>query len=221
MRMTTILLADDHAILRQGLRALLESEPDFQVVGEAVDGLEAIQLTESLYPDVVVLDLMMPPGLSGLDVTQQVSQRSPTTHVVILSMYANPAYILEALHKGASAYVLKKSTADELVQAVRAVMAGQRYLSPPLSEVAIDLYLRKADASRSDLYDLLTMRQREVLRLIVDGYTSTEIAAQLVLSPRTVEKHRAEVMRKLGTRTQAELIRYALQRGLYPPEEEH
>jgi DNA-binding NarL/FixJ family response regulator len=220
MRMTTILLADDHHVVRQGLRALLEAEPDFHVVGEAADGREAVQLVMRLKPDVIVLDLMMP-SLSGLEVTRHrhVSQYAPKTHVVILSMYANTAYVLEALKNGAAAYVLKKSTADELVRAVREVTTGHRYLSPPLSEVAIEMYLRKADESKTDPYDLLTTRQREVLYLIVEGYTNAEIAAQLVLSPRTVEKHRAEMMRKLGTRTQADLIRYALQRGIVPPQD--
>jgi len=128
--MTTIVLADDHHVMRQGLRALLEAEPDFYIVGEASDGREAAQLVERLQPDVLVLDLMMP-GLSGLEVTRQVRQRSPQTRVVILSMYANKAYVLEALRNGAAGYVLKKSTADELVRAMREVTTGRRYLSPP------------------------------------------------------------------------------------------
>jgi len=217
--MTTIFLADDHHVVRQGLRALLEAEPDFRIVGEAGGGREAVQLVERLRPEVLVLDLMMP-GLSGLEVTRQVRRRSPQTRIIILSMYANIGYVLETLKNGAVAYVLKKSTADELVRAVRQVTTGRRYLSPPLSEQDLETYLKKAEASRTDPYELLTTRQREVLHLIVEGYTNAEIAARLVISPRTVEFHRAELMRKLGARTQADLIRLALQRGILPPEDE-
>ena len=217
--MTTIVLADDHPVVRQGLRALLEAEPDFYIVGEASDGREAAQLVERLPPDVLVLDLMMP-GLSGLEVTRQIRQRSPQTRIVILSMYANKAYVLEALRNGAAGYVLKKSTAAELVRAVREVTTGRRYLSPPLSEEDIETYLKKAEASKTDPYELLTTRQREVLHLIVEGHTNAEIAARLVISPRTVEFHRANLMRKLGLRNQADLIRYALQRSILPPQDE-
>jgi DNA-binding NarL/FixJ family response regulator len=146
--MTTLVLADDHHVVRQGLRALLEAEPDFRIVGEAADGLEAVQLVERLQPDVLVLDLMLP-GLSGLEVTRQVSRRSPQTRIVILSLYANQAYVLEALRSGAAAYVLKKSTANQLFRAVREVATGRRYLSPPLSEEDIETYLKKAEGGGS------------------------------------------------------------------------
>jgi two-component system, NarL family, response regulator NreC len=211
--MITILLADDHSIVRQGLRALLEVEPDFCIVGEAADGLEVTQLIEYLRPDVLVLDLMMP-GLDGLEVTRRVNQHSPQTRVIILSMYGNEAYVVEGLRNGAAGYVLKKSTADELVRAVRAVVAGQRYLSPPLSEQTIEAYMQKADESTQNLYDLLTAREREVLYLVAEGHTNAEIAARLFISPRTVEMHRANLMRKLDLRSQADLIRYALRRGI-------
>jgi two-component system, NarL family, response regulator NreC len=217
--MTTIVLADDHSIMRQGLRVLLEAEPDFRIVGEAADGREAAPLVERLQPDVLVLDLMMP-GLSGLEVTRQIRQRSPQTRIIILSMHANQGYVLQALRNGAAGYVLKKSTAAELVQAVRQVTTGRRYLSPPLSEEAIETLIKKADESSQDPYELLTTREREVLQLIVEGHTNAEIAARLVISPRTVEFHRAKLMRKLGTRTQADLIRYALRRDILPPEDE-
>jgi two-component system, NarL family, response regulator NreC len=217
--MTTIVLADDHHVVRQGLRALLEAEPDFHIVGEAADGREVAQLVERLQPEVLVLDLMMP-GLSGLEVTRQVRQRSPQTRVVILSMYADEAYVLEALRNGAAGYVLKKSTADELVRAMREVTTGRRYLSPPLSEKDIETLMKEADESKQDPYELLTSREREVLHLIAEGHTNAEVAAMLVISPRTVEFHRANLMRKLGMRTQADLIRYALQRRILPPEDE-
>jgi two-component system response regulator NreC len=210
---TTIVLADDHHIVRQGLRRLLEDEPDFQVVGDTGDGLEALQLVERLQPDVLVVDLVMP-GLSGLEVTRQVNQRSPRTRVVILSMYANEAYVLEALKNGASGYVLKESSGVDLVRAVREALAGRRYLSPPLSEHAIEAYLEKVDTGPLDPYETLTAREREVLHLAAEGHTNNQIAERLSISPRTVETHRANLMRKLGLNNHAELIRYALGRGI-------
>jgi DNA-binding NarL/FixJ family response regulator len=217
MSMTTIVLADDHHVVRQGLRSLLEAEPDFSVVGETGDGLEATQLVERLQPDVLVLDLMMP-SLNGLEVTRQVSQRSPQTHVVILSMHANEAHVLEALRAGAAAYVLKESTSAELVRAVHEAIAGRRYLSPPLSERAIEVYMQKAEPAALDPYETLTAREREVLHLVAEGHTNAEIADRLFISRRTVETHRANLMRKLSLRTQTDLISYALRRGILPME---
>jgi two-component system response regulator NreC len=218
MSITTIVLADDHHIVRQGLRALLEAEPDFAVAGEAADGLAVADLVERLKPDVLVLDLMMP-GLNGLDVVRQVKRRSPQTRVIILSMHANEAYVLEALRNGVAGYVLKDSTASDLAQAVREAAAGRRYLSPPLSERAIEAYAHKADAAPLDLYETLSGREREVLHLAAEGCNNTEIAARLCISARTVETHRANAMRKLGLRNQTDLIRYALRRGILPMEE--
>jgi len=215
--MTTIALADDHQVVRNGLRVLLEAEPDFSVVGEAGDGLEAVRLVERLQPDALVLDLMMP-GLNGLEVARQVSQRSPQTRVVILSMYDNEAYVLEALRAGAAAYVPKESTSAELVRAIREAVAGRRYLSPPLSERAIEIYIQRAESAALDPYETLTAREREVLHLVAEGHTNAEIAARLFVSPRTVETHRANLMRKLGLHTQTDLIRYALRRGILPME---
>jgi two-component system response regulator NreC len=217
MSMTTIALADDHHVVRQGLQSLLEAEPDFSVVGETGNGIEAVQLVERLQPDVLVLDLMMP-GLNGLEVTRQVSQRSPQTHVVILSMYANEAHVIEALRAGAAAYVLKESSSAELVHAVREAVAGRHYLSPPLSERAIEAYMQKAESSALDPYETLTAREREVLHLVAEGHTNAEIADRLFISRRTVETHRANLMRKLGLRTQTDLISYALRRGILPME---
>ena len=216
--MTTILLADDHRIVRQGLRALLEAEPDFSLVGETGDGLEAIQLAERLQPDVIVLDLMMP-CINGLEATRQISDNCPQTRVIILSMHADEAYVLEALRNGASGYVLKDSSADDLVRAVREVEAGRRYLSPPLSERAIEAYTRKAQETSLDPYEKLTNREREVLYLAAEGHSSTEIAERLSISSRTVETHRANMMRKLDLHSQTGLIRYALKRGIIPMEE--
>lgn len=211
--MTTIVLADDHHVVRQGLRALLEAEPAFRVIGEAGDGLEAVRQVEHLRPDVLVLDLMMP-GLSGLEVTRQVRKRSPRTCVVVLSMHANEAYVLEALRAGAAAYVLKESTSVELVRAIHEAASGRDYLSPPLSQRAIEAYIRKAKEAIQDPYEGLTTREREVLHLAAEGLTNAEIATRLSLSPRTIEDYRANLMHKLSLRTQTDLIRYALQRGI-------
>jgi len=214
---TTIVLADDHPIVRQGLRSVLEAEPDLQVIGEAGDGLETMPLVERLRPQVLVLDLLMP-GLSGLEIARQVRQRVPETRVIVLSMHANEAYVLEALRHGAAAYVLKDVSSAELVQAVRAVAAGRRYLSRPLSERALEAYAQRAEATTLDLYEMLTTREREVLHLAAEGCSDTDIATRLSISPRTAETHRSNLMRKLGLQSQTELIRYALRRGIIPME---
>lgn len=214
--MTTIVLADDHQVVRLGMRALLDDVPDFSVVGEAADGVEADRIAERLRPDVLIVDLMMP-GINGLEVTRHVSQRVPDTRVIILSMHANESYVLEALRNGASAYVLKESSADDIVHAVREVTAGRRYLSPPLSERAIEIYIRQSNEEVTlDPYEKLTNREREVLYLAAQGNHATEIADHLSISPRTAEVHRSNMMRKLGLHTRTDLIRYALARGIIP-----
>ena len=216
--MTTIVLADDHHIVRQGLRALLEVETDLQVIGEAGDGLEAVRNVETLNPSVLVLDLMMP-GLNGLDVLKQIKRRAPQTHIVILSMYANEAYVVEAFSNGASGYVLKDSSSADLVQAVREAAAGRNYLSPPLSDRAIEAYQEKAKDATLDRYETLTSREREVLHLAAEGRTNHEIATRLGISSRTAETHRSNLMHKLDLHTQADLIRFALRRGIIAIEE--
>jgi two-component system, NarL family, response regulator NreC len=210
----TLVLADDHHIVRRGLRVLLEAEPEFNVVGEAGDGLEAVQITADLTPDVLVLDLMMP-GLNGLEVIRQVSQRAPRTKVLILSMHANEAYVLEALNNGASGYILKDISTEDLIRAVRSVSKGERYLGSPISERAIDAYIEKARSSANvDPYQTLTERERQVLHLAAEGSSNPEIATRLSISPRTVETHRANLMQKLGLRSQTDLIRFALRQGI-------
>ncbi len=211
----SILLADDHHVVRQGLRSLLEAQPDLRVVGEVADGLEAVQLAELVQPDVLVVDVTMP-GMSGIQVTRQVRRRSPRTRVVVLSMHSDAAHVLAALRAGALAYVPKESTADELVDAVRAAASDRLYLSPLLPERAIAGYRHRAEPAGWDGHETLTTREREVLRLAVHGLSSAEIADRLSISPRTVETHRAHLMQKLGLRTQTDLIRYALKRGIVP-----
>ena len=210
---TTVMLADDHQIVRQGLRAILNAVPEFQLVGEASDGLEAVRLAERLRPDVLILDLSMP-GLDGLEVARQVTKRPPRPRVVVLSMYSDEAYVLKALQAGATAYVLKDAGADQLVQGIRAAARGQRYFSPPLTAESVEAYLRRTENLVEDPKDALTSREREVLHLTVEGHSGADIAERLFISPRTVETHRANLMRKLGVRNQKELVRYAVERGL-------
>jgi two-component system, NarL family, response regulator NreC len=210
-----IVLADDHPVVRRGLRSLLEAEAGFAIVGEAGDGLEAVRLVERLQPAVVVLDLMMP-GLSGLEALRIIRQRSPRTRVVVLSMHSSNAFIAEALKNGAIGYVLKGSSEEDLVRAVREAAAGRRFLSPPVTDIAIDAYIEQARAGPFDPHETLTAREREVLQLAAEGQTNPEIAARLHISQRTVENHRANLMRKLGLQNQSELVRHAVRHGLIP-----
>lgn len=218
MNTTTIVLVEDHQVVLEGLRALLEAEPGFSIIGETDNGVEAVQLAERLQPDVMIVDLMLP-GLNGLEITRLVSQRSPHSRIIILSMYDHESFVVEALKSGAAGYVLKRDGIAHLVQAVHEVGAGRRYLSPSLSERALEayiLYVEQVKNSGQKPYETLTPREREVLHLAAQGYTNAQIGAQLVISPRTVEVHRANMMRKLGLRTQADLIRFAIQQGILP-----
>jgi DNA-binding NarL/FixJ family response regulator len=214
----SILLADDHPVVRRGLRALLEAEPDFAVVGEAGDGLEAVWLAERLQPDVLLLDLAMP-GLSGLEALRVIRQRSPRTRVLVLSMHGSCSFVAEALKNGVTGYVLKGSPEADLLRAVRDVVAGKRFLSAPLTERVLDAYIERARGSELDPHETLTPREREVLHLAAEGKTNNDIAARLHISPRTVETHRAHMMQKLNLQNPSELVRYAVRRGLIPLEE--
>jgi two-component system, NarL family, response regulator NreC len=215
MTPATIVLADDHGVVRQGLRALLEKEPGFSVVGEAPDGLHAADLVERLKPDLLVLDLVLP-GLGGLDVAREVVRRSPRTRIVILSMHASEAFVVQAFRNGAAAYVLKDSSAADLVRAIREVLAGRRYLSPPLSDKAIEEYVARAREGQVDVYERLTTRERQVLHLAAEGLSNPAVGERLGISPRTVQTHRSHVMEKLGLRTRRDLIVYAVSHGLLP-----
>ena len=208
-----VLLADDHPIVRQGLRNLLASEPDFKVIGEASDGLKAIELVNELRPDVLVVDLMMP-ALNGLEVIRRAKHDLPDLRIIVLSMQNADAYIVDSFKLGASGYVLKDTGPAELIQAIRDVVAGQRYLSPGISERLTNAYVQPSSETINDPYGRLSNREREVLQLTAEGYTSTEIAARLFISARTAELHRANVMSKLGMHSQNDLIRYALKRGI-------
>lgn len=214
---TTVIMADDHDVVRRGLQALLDTEPEFSVIGEARTGQEAVELVEHLQPDILIIDIIMP-ALNGLEVARRTAHLSPKTRVIVLSMYENEAYVVEALRAGAMAYLLKGSTADDLVHAIREVSVGHYYLSHPLSKRVIDIYTEKTVSGEVNPYDMLTDREREVLHLTAEGYNTTRIASHLSISRRTVETHRASFMRKLGLKTQTDLIRYAIRRGILPPE---
>lgn len=213
--MTTIVLAEDHEIVREGFRHILNNEADFEVVGETGNGLEALTLVETLRPDVLVVDLLMP-GLNGLDVIRRVKQRWSDTRIVVLSMHDNEAYVVEALRNGAQGYILKGAVASELKKAVREVCAGRRYLSTPFTDDDLTAYIQAAreEPSAADPYESLTAREREVFQLTAEGLTSRDVGDRLSISPRTVEKHRDNLMSKLNVHSQAEIIRYAMKRGL-------
>lgn len=211
--MTTIVLADDHPIVRQGLNALLSAESDLSIVGEAARGDEALDLVQRLHPGVLVIDLKMP-GLDALEVIRQVTHRSRFTRTLVLSMHASTAYVTEALKSGATGYVLKDLDIHSLVHAVREVAAGRRYLSPSISALLADAYVEHSGDRSLDPYETLTARERQILRLTAEGATTADIAASLGISPRTVETHRTHLMRKLGLKTQGDLVRYSLQRGI-------
>ena len=211
--MIRIVIADDHEVVRHGAQALLSSEPDLKVVGQAADGLEAVRVAEQLRPDVLILDISMP-GLSGIDVITQVHASSPRTAIVVFSMYTGQSYVAQAFRNGAAGYVSKNSDAEELVRAVRAVLRGERYLGHHLSVRAVDMYLEMLNATADDPWETLTTREREVFSLAAEGLSNAQIGARLFISPRTVETHRSSVMRKLGLRGQTELVLFAIRRGL-------
>ncbi len=211
--MISIILVDDHQIVRQGIRALLDREVDIKVICEGSEGSEALRLVQQHNPDVLVVDLLMP-GMSGLEVTRQVRQTHPDTRVVVLSMNSNPPYVLEAFRNGADGYVLKTSGADELVRAIRAVMSGGSYISPQLSEVSISRYIEGAREAALDPLETLTRREREVFTLAAHGLSNSKISARLFISVTTVSTHRANLMRKLGLHNQTELVRLAIKHGI-------
>jgi DNA-binding NarL/FixJ family response regulator len=211
----SIVIADDHHIVRRGLRALLQAERDIEVVGEAANGLEAVAAVDRLKPRVLLLDLMMP-GIGGLEVARQVRRRSPDTRVVILSMYASEGYLLEALKNGVSAYVLKGADTADLLTAVREAAAGRRHLSAIQSERAV-ARIEKGGATM-DPYDTLTTREREILHLVAEGGTNAQVGERLGISPRTADTHRTNLMRKLDLHSHAQVVRYAMQRGIISAE---
>ena len=209
-----IVIAEDHTILREGLRALLSSNPDFEVTGEAGDGREAVRLVEQLKPDIVLMDLSMP-RMNGMEAIQEVKKISPETKVMALTVHRTEEYILTVLQGGADGYVLKDANADELEMAIKSVLGGNCYLSPGVSEKVIEGYLEgKKTIKTNSSWATLTRREREILKLIAEGYKNKEISEQLFISVKTVEKHRANLMRKLNLHSASALTAYALERGI-------
>lgn len=218
-----VLLADDHVLMRTGMRSWLQSLAEVEVVGEASDGREALRLIAKVQPDVVLMDIGMP-GLNGLEATLQVTKEFPRVHVLILSMHANEEYVVQALRAGASGYMLKDAEPEELELALKAVSRGKTYLSPAVSQTVIGDYLRRIRAPEgntgppADVPSLLTVRQREILQLVAEGHTMKEIAALLHRSEKTVESHRSRLMQQLDIHDIAGLVRYAIRTGLVMPE---
>lgn len=210
----TIVLADDHAVVRDGLRLLLNTQPDLKVVGTAANGREAVQLVEQWSPAVALLDIAMP-EVNGLEAARQIQRARPNTRVIILSMHRTPEHIAQALEAGVLGYVLKESASEDVLAAVRAVCAGKRYLSASVTEAALDYYVqqRQSGAGLSPL-ERLNERERAVLRLLADGLTSGEIADRLALSPKTVDTYRSQIMHKLDIHHLPGLVKFAIQHGL-------
>ena len=211
----TVLLVDDHSVVRDGLRFLLEAEGDIRVVGGASNGREAVQSARRLKPDVVIMDLAMP-ELNGTEATLQIHERCPATQVLILSMHSTAEHIFRALQAGAQGYLLKESAGPEVVTAVRTVHSGKRYLSQKIAETVIDDYIRERHTSSP--LESLSPRERQILQLIAEGKSSAETAKTLFLSPKTVETYRSRMMPKLGVEDFAGLVRFAIQHGLIPPD---
>ena len=209
-----VLLADDHKLIRAGLRLVVDQQPDLSVVGEADDGRQAVELAKSVKPDVVVMDIDMP-NLNGIEAARQIRDIRPDAAVVMLSMHSDEGYVLRALGAGARAYLLKDSATTDLVQAIHAVVEGKSFFSPAVSKVLLQDYMRKLQRSGAeDSYDLLSPREREVLQLVAEGKSNKEIASLLNLSVYTVETHRAKIMQKLNLKGVPELILYAVRKGI-------
>jgi two-component system response regulator NreC len=209
-----VLLADDHGIVRRGMRALLESEPGVIVVGEAADGLDALRMAEELRPDLLILDIGMP-RLNGIDVAARAQKLQPQPRVIVLSMHADESYVLRALDAGASAYLLKDATDEDLIPALRAVVRGKRFFSPAIAGVLAEDYVRQMQQrGLDDSYALLTDREKEVLQLLAEGRANKDVAAVLQVGVSTVETHRANLMQKLGLHNTADIVLYAVRKRL-------
>jgi len=214
VRPLKILLADDHAVVRKGLRYLLETQGQHTVIGEAADGREAVRLCSEMKPDVVVMDIAMP-GLNGIDATAQILKENPDIAVVILSMHSDESYILRALTSGAKGYLLKDSAEEDLVKAIETVASGRPFFSPVIAQAMLDDYVRQLQMRGvQDSYDLLTDREKEVLQMLAEGKSNKEVATILNLSPYTVETHRNRIMQKLNLHNTAELVLYAVRKKL-------
>jgi two-component system response regulator NreC len=214
MKKLRILLADDHIVMRSGLRALLDRQPNLEVVGESENGRETVALAASLKPDVVVMDVGMP-VLNGIEATQTIVTQCPTIAVVILSMHADESYVMRALKAGARGYLLKDSAAADLIGAIQAISQGKSFFSPKVSRILAEDYVRVLKQKGAvDTYDLLTSREREILQLLAEGKSNKEVATALNISPYTVETHRSHILQKLNLHNSAELVLYAVRKGI-------
>jgi len=218
MMTVRLLIADDHAVVREGLRLILTAQRDFEVVGEAATGREAVELAQRLKPDVVLMDISMP-ELSGLDATLALATDDGPPRIIVLSMHASSEYVFEAFRAGARGYLVKESAGREVVEAIREVCRGRRYVSPRLAGGVIEDYVRaRADAGAKSPLERLSARERQVLQLVVEGRSSAEIGRLINLSPKTVETYRSRLMRKLGVENLAHLVRFAIEHSLTKPE---
>ena len=209
-----VLLADDHTILRAGLRMMLNAQPDIEVVGEASDGRQAIAEAQRLAPEVILMDITMP-ECNGIEATRQVKRLLPDVRVLVLTMHENEEYLFQVLRAGASGYMLKEAADTELISAIRVVSTGRFYLSPSAQTMMVSDYLQRVRTGEErDSYGALTEREREILKLVAEGYTNNQIAERLFISPKTVDTHRTHIMDKLNLHSRAELVKYAMRRGL-------
>jgi two-component system response regulator NreC len=209
-----VLLADDHSIVRRGMRSLLDSDPNIEVVAEASDGLEALRLCEEKKPDVLILDIAMP-KLNGIEVAARSQKMQPPPRAIMLSMHLDESYVMRSIHAGAHAYLLKDATDDDLLPAIRAVAAGKSYFSPSVSALLVDEYMQTLqERGLTDSYDLLTDREKEVLQLLAEGRSNKEVAAMLDLGVSTIETHRANLMQKLNLHSTADIVLYAVRKRL-------
>jgi two-component system, NarL family, response regulator NreC len=209
-----ILLVDDHTILRAGLKMMLNAQPDMDVIGEAHDGRQAIQESQRLHPDIVLMDITMP-DMSGIESTRQIKKVLPDVKILILTMHENDEYVFQALRAGASGYILKEAADTELISALHVVQNGNFYLSPSAQSAMVGDYLQRVNSGEEkDSYSILTEREREILKLVAEGFTNNQIAERLVISPKTVDTHRTHIMDKLNLHSRAELVKYAMRRGL-------
>lgn len=217
MNKIRVLLADDHPVVRLGLKAMLETEPDMEVVGQAGNGVEAVALTQELHPDIVIMDISMP-EMDGLEATKRVRTACPETQVLILTVHAQERYLFPVLKAGAAGYVLKSTVDTQLIDAIRTVAQGGAFLYPSATRMVLEDYLNRLhQGGTSDGYNQLSERESEVLKFIALGYTAAEIAEQLILSPKSVETYRTRIMQKLDLHSRAALVQYALSRGLLMP----
>ena len=208
-----VLLVDDHAMIREGLRSLLDKQPGMEVIADADDGRKAIELVREHLPDIIVMDITMR-GLNGIEATRQITQEFPSVKVIALSIHSKRRYVTDMLSAGASGYVLKECLFDELVQAIQAVVTGDRYLSPRITDVVVDDYVRRLSTIDNSPLETLTSRQREVLQLVAEGKSTKQIALELHVSTKTIEANRRQIMDKLDIHSIAELTKYAVREGL-------